>query len=147
MTILLGVVAFLCYEKRITPIQSMLTGILVFISLHYRINYQYLIIYIPIALLLASQTKYKMEMVLALVIAMLPAAWLWITNMPWWFDDSILPFAVNIFNKIGFPERYLNDWVYVGFAGAIMCTSIAYIVLLLTRWHKPGALGQIKAKY
>jgi hypothetical protein len=73
------------------------------------------------------------------VIAMLPAVWIWITNIPWWFHDTQpgYEWVPAMFSHIGLPERYLPDWVYVVLAGVIMCTSIAYIVLAFTKWSKP----------
>jgi uncharacterized membrane protein len=129
---------FLCYKRRITALQGMLAGFLVFIAFYYRINYQYLVIYIPLALLVAARTQYKWERFFALIIAMLPAVWLWITNIPWWFyDDGHGPAWIKpIFAHIGLPERYLPDLVYVIFAGLIMCTAIAYVVLIFTKWQQ-----------
>jgi hypothetical protein len=134
----LVITGYLCYKRKIMPLQGMLAGFLVFVAFYYRVNYQYLIIYIPLALLAAARTEYKYERFLTLVIAMLPAAWLWITNMPWWFNDSgngptwIKP----IFARIGMPERYLPDLVYVVFACLIMCTAITYEVLAFTKWQQ-----------
>ena len=132
--------AILSYKRWITPLQGALAGFLVFVAFYYRVNYQYLIIYIPLALLLASSTKYKFERVFVLVVAMLPAVWIWITNIPWWFHDTQPGYAwvPGMFRHIGLLQRYLPDWVYVVFAGVIMCTSIAYVVLAFTKWRKPG---------
>ena len=132
--------AILSYKRWITPLQGALAGFLVFVAFYYRVNYQYLIIYIPLALLLASSTKYKFERVFVLVVAMLPAVWIWITNIPWWFHDTQpgYDWVPGMFRHIGLLQRYLPDWVYVVFAGVIMCTSIAYVVLAFTKWRKPG---------
>jgi len=46
-----------------------LAGFLVFISLSNQVNYQYLIVYIPLAILLAATTKFKFERIFALAIA------------------------------------------------------------------------------
>ena len=109
-----------------------------FVAFYYRMNYQYLIIYIPLALLAAAQAPSKFERYFTVLIAMLPAAWLWITNMPWWFYDSGNGYTwiPKVFARIGLPERYLPDLVYVTFAGLIMCTAIAYIVLVFTKWQQ-----------
>ena len=135
------ITAILSYKRWITPLQGALAGFLVFVAFYYRVNYQYLIIYIPLALLLASSTKYKFERVFVLVVAMLPAVWIWITNIPWWFHDTQpgYDWVPGMFRHIGLLQRYLPDWVYVVFAGVIMCTSIAYVVLAFTKWRKPGA--------
>jgi hypothetical protein len=140
LVIVLIITGIFCYKKRITPLQAMLAGFLVFVGLYYRINYQYLIIYVPLALLVAATTKYKFERVFTLVIAMLPAVWLWITNIPWWFND--LPpgydWVKPMLDHLGMPERYLPDWTYVVLAGLIMCTSLAYVVLVFTKWQQPN---------
>ena len=143
LVIALVVTGILCYKRRITPLQGMLAGFLVFVGLYYRINYQYLIIYIPLALLVAARTQYKFERVLALVIAVLPAVWLWITNIPWWFNDlpSGYAWVKPMFDHLGMPERYLPDWTYVVLAGLIMCTSLAYVVLAFIKWQQPKGLS------
>jgi hypothetical protein len=142
LIIALVITAILCYWRRITPLQGALAGFLVFIGLYYRINYQYLIIFIPLAILLASRTQYKVERVFALVLAMLPAVWLWITNIPWWFHDTKPGYywVTPMFSHLGLPERYLPDWVYVTLACTLMCLSLAYVVLAFTKWCKPADL-------
>jgi hypothetical protein len=72
-------------------------------------------------------------------LAMLPAVWLWITNIPWWFSNYNPEYSwvTSMFARIGLTERYLSDKVYVCFAVAIMCFSIAYIVLAFTNWRQP----------
>ena len=85
MIVCLAATAILCYFRRITPLQGALAGFLAFISLSYQVNYQYLIVYIPLALLLASRTQFKFERIFALVIAILPAVWAWLYDVPWWF--------------------------------------------------------------
>ena len=138
LIIMFIIMAILSYKRRITPLQGALAGFMVFIAFYYRINYQYLVIYIPLAILLASSTRYKLERVFALVIAMLPAVWPWITNIPWWFHDTQPGYGwvPAMFRHIGLFERYLPDWVCVVFAGVIMCTAIAYIVLVFTKWQQ-----------
>jgi hypothetical protein len=42
-----------------------------------------------------------------------------------------------MFTRLGMPERYLNNWVYVSLALVIMCFALAYIVLVFTKWNKP----------
>ena len=128
-----------CYRKHVTPLQGALAGILVFIALFYRINYQYLIIYIPLAILLAGCSQDKVERAFALILAMLPAVWLWIANLPFWFLDSKpgYEWVTPMFRHIGLFERYLPDWVYVTFACTLMCLSLAYVVLVFTKWQQP----------
>jgi hypothetical protein len=68
-------VAALVYVKRLIPSQAILIGILLFVGLFYRINYQYLIIFIPVALYVAGTTPYKSERGVALTVASFPAIW------------------------------------------------------------------------
>jgi hypothetical protein len=132
----LFITALMCYKRKVTLLQAGLAGYLIFIAIYYHINYQYLIVYIPLALLLAATTKYKIERIFALAIAILPAVWIWITNIPWWFHDtkSGYSWVPNMLKHLGMPDRYLPDWTYVILALAIMALSIAYIVLAFTRW-------------
>ena len=139
MIIALSITAMLCYWRRITPLQGALAGFLVFISFSYQVNYQYLIVYIPMAILLASRTQYKIEKIFTLVLAILPAVWVWLANMPWWFHN-FKPFylwVTPILAHIGLLDRYLPDWVYVAFAVGLMCLSLAYVVLAFLKWQQP----------
>ena len=130
----------LCYKRSVSMTQGALIGGLIFLALFYRINYQYLVMYIPIALLAASRTTYRSERIFTIVMAMLPAVWLWITNIPWWFNDSkpINPWVTPILTNIGLPERYLPDYTYVSLAVALMCLFLVYIVLAFIRWRQPA---------
>jgi hypothetical protein len=140
--------AFLCYRRLITPLQGALAGFLVFIGIFYRINYQYLVVYIPIAILLASRTQYKSERVFALVLAMLPAVWIWFANIPWWFHafEPHYHWVSPILNHIGLLDRYLPDYAYVAFACVLMCLSLAYVVLAFLKWRKPADLPHTTIK-
>ena len=142
LVIALITVAILCYRRRITPLQGALAGFLVFIGFYYRINYQYLVGYIPLAILLAARTQYKLERVFALVLAILPAVWLWLASTPWWFHDTIpgYTWVIPMFRHLGLLDRYLPDRVYVIFACALMCLSLGYIVLAFTKWRQPADL-------
>ena len=112
-------------------------GYFIFIGISYRINYQYLIVYIPLALLLAALTKSKLERVFLLVLALLPAAWIWLANMPWWFTNHTpaYPWVKDVFARVGLFERYLPDVYYVVFAGLLMVSGLAYVVLVFVRWQ------------
>jgi hypothetical protein len=138
LIIALIITALLCYWRKITPLQGALAGFLVFIALSYRVNYQYLIVFIPLAILLASRTQYKIERIFALALAILPAVWVWLANMPWWFHNLKPDYywPTHILAHLGLFERYLPDWVYVAFACALMCLSLAYVVLVFTKWHQ-----------
>ena len=138
LIIALVITALLCYWRKITPLQGALAGFLVFIALSYRVNYQYLIVFIPLAILLASRTQYKIERIFALALAILPAVWVWLANTPWWFHNLKPDYywPTHILAHLGLFERYLPDWVYVAFACALMCLSLAYVVLVFTKWHQ-----------
>lgn len=147
LVITLIITAVLSYKKAITPLQGALVGFLVFISLFYRVNYQYMVILIPLAILQASRTHYRSERVFALVLAMLPAAWLWITNIPFWFNDHdpTYPWVTPILGRIGLQERYLPDYAYVSLAVVLMCLSLAYVVLTFLRWHQPKGQSTLQS--
>lgn len=138
MLIALIVAAVLSYKKSISPLQAALTGFLIFIGLCYRINYQYLVIYIPLALLLASQTRYRSERAFVLIMALLPAVWIWLTNMPWWFTDKLprFPWVSHVLSPLGLAHEYLPDYAYVALAAAIMCLAITCVVLTFVRRSK-----------
>jgi hypothetical protein len=132
-------VLLLSYRRTVTPAQGALAGFLVFIGLFYRINYQYLVIYIPLALLVAARTRYIGERALTLVLALLPAAWLWLFDVSFWFNylAPTSPWVTPILARIGLAHPAFPDYIYVAFALVIMGLSIAYVVCLFTRWHGP----------
>jgi len=138
---LLGILAVLIfsYRRAITPAQGALAGFLVFIGLSYQVNYQYLIVYIPLALLVAARTQYRGERVLTLVLALLPAVWLWLSDVAAWFNflNPISPQVNLIFARIGLAHHAVPDYVYVSFALVLMALYLTYIVCLFTRWHLP----------
>jgi len=125
------------YRRAVTPAQGALAGFLVFIGLFYRINYQYLVIFIPIALLVAARTRYRGERVLTLVLALLPAVWLWLFDVSFWFNylKPASPWVTPILARIGLANPAFPDYIYVSFALVIMGLSIAYVVCLFTRWR------------
>ncbi len=134
------VTAVFCYRRAITPLQAALAGILVFIALFYRVNYQYLVVYIPLALLLAARTQYRGERVFALVLALFPALWMWLFNTPWWFYvyKPVSYEGIMMLERFGLLARTLPDYAYVAFAGALMCLCLAYVVLMFVRWRQPS---------
>jgi uncharacterized membrane protein len=136
---LTGIVAvlLLSYQSAITPAQGALAGFLAFIALSYQVNYQYLVIYIPIALLVAARTRFIGERALTLVLALLPAVWLWLFDVSFWFTylGPTSPWVTPILARIGLTHPALPDYVYVAFALVLMGLSIAYVACLFTRWH------------
>jgi uncharacterized membrane protein len=135
----IAAVMVLSYRRTITPAQGALVGFLALLSFLYRVNYQYFIVYIPIALLVAAQTRYRGERVLALVLALLPAVWLWLFNTYFWFNylEPASHRVTQILTSIGLAHSLLPDYAYVSLALAIMGLSIAYVVCVFTRWHNP----------
>lgn len=138
LVIALAITAVLSYRTEATPVQGALAGFLVFVSFSYRVNYQYLVVYIPLAILLASQTRYLSERISALVLAVLPAAWLWLGNVPWWFNylEPTSPWVTPMLAQIGLLRRYLPDLVYVSFAVILMCLSLTHVVFTFVRWRQ-----------
>jgi hypothetical protein len=136
---LLGIVAVVIfsYRRQITPAQGALAGFLAFIGLSYQVNYQYLIVYIPLALLVAARSRYRAERALAMLLALLPAVWLWLFNVSFWFNylDPTSPWVTPLLARVGLTHLAFPDYVYVAFALVIMGLSIAYVVGLFTRWH------------
>jgi hypothetical protein len=129
----------LSYFKRLSPLRAMLIGILFFIAIFYRINYQYLVIFIPLALLAAARTSYILERILAVFLAVFPAVWLWYFNVSFWFYyvTPVYPAAADFFNPIGWTHETSADRVYVIIAMTIMALSLAYIAFAFTRWRQP----------
>jgi hypothetical protein len=129
----------LSYKRSISAAQGALIGSLIFISLFYRVNYQYLIIYIPIALLVASRTKYRSERIFTIVMALLPAAWLWLFEVPFWFRyiDPKNPWVTQILERIGLAHTGTPDYAFVSLAMVLMCLFLAYIICAFIRWRQP----------
>jgi hypothetical protein len=128
-----------CYFKKIDMLRGALIGILLFIVIFYRINYQYLVVMIALALLIAARTTYKCERVVALVLAIFPAGWLWMINVATWFvyltpyNTSMIPFL----EKLGLTHQGLPNWAYVAFTSALTVIVLVYIFLALFRWRRP----------
>jgi hypothetical protein len=125
-----------CYFRRVNPLQAALASFLVFAVFFYRINYQYLVIYIAMAILVAATTRFKGERMMALLLALLPAVWLWLFDVTFWFTylQPANPWVIRYFEVIGMAELSA-PFLYVGLAVTLMCLSIGYIALVLTRWN------------
>jgi uncharacterized membrane protein len=129
----------LSYKRSISAVQGALIGSLIFISLFYRVNYQYLIIYIPLALLVASRTKYMSERIFTIVMALLPAAWLWLFDVSFWFNyvNPKNPWVTQILERIGLAHTGTPDYAFVSLALVLMCLFLAYIICAFIRWRQP----------
>lgn len=141
------VAVFLCYVKQIRVDQAALIGVLIFIALFYRINYQYLIIYIPLALLVLSRTVRRHEATLLAALVSLPALWIWLFDVSYWFWSTAPrnTWVSAFFKKIGLTN-YASDWVYVAIALALMFLSLAYSAIVLARRHRsPPAVSHLAA--
>jgi hypothetical protein len=136
---ILAVIVF-SYRKRITIAQGALAGYLVFIGLSYQVNYQYFIILIPIALLVAAQSRYLSEIILSILLALLPAVWLWLFDVSFWFRylEPANPWVRDFFGHVGLTHGGIPDYVFVSLALLIMALSLAYVVCLFTRWRDKG---------
>ena len=138
LLVALSVVFVLSYIKHMPPIRGMLAIILVFIGIFYRINYQYLVVYIPIALLVASRTHYRSERAIALGLALIPAVWLWLFHVPFWFNylNPTNPWVTPILARVGLAPPGVPDFAYVSLALALMALSLSYVVCAFLRWHE-----------
>jgi hypothetical protein len=127
----------LCYRKPITLAQGALAGFLVFLSFSYQVNYQYVIVYIPLTLLVAARTTYRSERVLALILALLPAVWLWLFDVSFWFTflkpDS--PWVCAILARLGLTHLGVPDYAYVLLTVTLICLALVHVVLTFVRWR------------
>ena len=132
----LAVVIFFCYHRRVNPLQAALACFLVFTSLFYRINYQYTVIFIPVALLVAAMTVYRGERALAIVLALFPALWIWLFDVSLWFIylEPTSTWVVPYLEKMGMGDKCPTGY-FVVFSVTLAYLSLAYVVLVLTRWN------------
>jgi uncharacterized membrane protein len=132
-------VAVFIYVKRIMPIRAILVGLCLFIALFYRINYQYLILYMPIALLIASRTPYLSERIITLGLTLVPAVWIWLYDVAFWFhrfgpvNHSVFP----ILDALGLDHYGTPDYAYVTIAMTLMVLSLVYVMGVFLKWRKP----------
>jgi len=110
--------------------ESSLAGFLLFVSLSYQVNYQYLVAYIPLALLVASRATRTMLKGFTVLLALFPAFWLWLFDVSFWFryfqpeNDQVTP----VLSLLGLT-MYMPDYVYVCFALVLMILSLAYVLV------------------
>jgi len=127
------------YLKRITPVRAALVGLCLFTAFFYRINYQYLLIYIPLALLIAGSTTYWSERIVAVGLAMVPAIWVWLSNTGFWFY-YLKPMALetlDMFEKIGLVRYGVPDYAFLALALTIMALCLAYVLGAFLWWRRP----------
>ena len=129
-------VIILCYVRRVNPLQGTLACFLVFFALFYRINYQYTIIFIPVALLVAAMSVYRGERIMAIILALFPALWLWLSNVSIWFvylepsNPWVVPYLANIGMGANCPTGF-----FVFFSVVLAYLSLTYVVLILIKWN------------
>lgn len=127
------------YWLKLSAPRSMLIGILIFIATFYRVNYQYLVIFIPIALYVAARSSYLTERLWSLALALFPSLWLWFFNVAFWFNyvSPVYPAASTILSHFGWTQETSGDIVYVRIALAITFLAFGYCILAITRWRMP----------
>jgi len=129
---------FVVYRRRISPLPAMLIGIFIFLSLFYRINYQYLVLYMPLALLMAARTRFVGEKVVSLAAVLYPIGWLWMFGTTLWFEfhEPVQSWVVPILDKIGLSRWWdIPDSTYALYAGVLMGIFVWYVIGAFTRWR------------
>ncbi len=146
LLIALVITAVASYKTRVTALQGALVGFLVFVVFSYRVNYQYLVVYIPLAILLAARTHYLSERISALALAVLPAAWLWFGNVAWWFHDlePTNDWVTPLLARFGMRPGYLPDYDYVLFALLLMSLALVHVLLTFTVWRRGDGLEETR---
>jgi len=139
LIIALMVSAVFIYRKKIIPVRAALVGLCLFTAFFYRINYQYLVIYIPIALLISGRTNYWSERIVTLGLVVVPAVWLWLSNSGFWFTylEPITYQTAQILEKIGFVRYGVPDYAFLALALTIMVLCIAYVLGVFLWWRRP----------
>ena len=147
LALALAATAVLCYLKKVDLLRGALIGMLVFVLFFYRINYQYLVIIIALALLIAAKTTHESERALALGLAIYPAGWLWLVNVATWFvylnptDTSLIP----LLDRLGLTHQGFADYIYVCFTVIFNLLCLAYLALAFTRWKEPLIHGNFSS--
>jgi hypothetical protein len=136
------VAAVVCYRKAIPPLLAALVALLLFIGLSYQVNYQYLVAFIPLAVLAAARAR-ALDRVMSVGVALLPAAWVWLFDVSLWFVsyDPQYPDTKSIFGRLGIG-RNVPDFGYVIFAMSLTVLSLAYVVRVLARRPKGRNLAE-----
>ncbi len=131
-----------CYVKRVRVEQAALIGILLFVGIFYRVNYQYLVIYVPLAIYCLALARDWIERSLTLALILVPAAWIWLYDVTFWFR-YLAPRVLKtppVLEKLGL-NHYVPDVVYVIMAGVLMSLCLAYVAVTLARRKQAAALA------
>jgi hypothetical protein len=131
--------AVFTYIKKISPVRAALVGLCLFTAFFYRINYQYLVIYIPIALLIAGKTNHWSERIFTLGLALVPAAWIWISNSAFWFYylEPAATQYIPLLESMGLVRYGTPDYAYMALALTIMVLCLVYVLGVFLWWHRP----------
>lgn len=137
LALAMTVAGVVCYRKALPPLPAALIGLLLFVGLSHQVNYQYLVAFMPLAILAAARAR-ALDRAMAVGLALMPAAWLWLFDVSLWFVsyDPMYPRATSFLGRLGLV-RYVPDYAYVIFALALMVLSLAYVVRLLA--SRPAA--------
>ncbi len=130
---------FFIYRQKTAMLRAAMIGIVLFVAFYYRINYQYLVLMIPLALMIAAATSYRTERIISMTLAILPAAWLWMFDVYFWFycyEPKSYQLA-EIFTKLGLARSGTPDYLYVILALLLTILCLSYILLAFFRWTKP----------
>lgn len=132
--------------RSITPLQAALIGFLLIVGFAHRVNYQYLVVYVPLAILAASRARGWWR-IFSLAIAIFPSAWLWLFDVSFWFttyEPKTYSFSPAL-DRLGLV-RYVPEYYYVIFAAVLMVLTLTYIGLTLVQ-AKPrparAGIGQL----
>ena len=129
----------LVYKRKVNPLRAALIGICLFVAIYYRINYQYLVIYIPLALMVAARTDHWSERIVSLILALAPLAWMWISDPAFWFTylDPKHYQAFYDLERVGLARWGTPDYAYVILASGIMVLCLLYVVGAFLWWRRP----------
>jgi hypothetical protein len=128
-----------CYVKRVRVEQATLVGLLLFVGIFYRVNYQYLVICIPLAIYCLAVAHDWLERSLTFSLILVPAVWVWLYDVTFWFR-YLAPRVLEtppVLDRFGL-NHYVPDVVYVILAGVLMSLCLAYVALILAR-RRPAA--------
>jgi hypothetical protein len=131
--------AVFVYRRRVIPARAALVGLCLFIAFFYRINYQYLVIYIPLALLLAARTNHWSERIVTLALVAVPAIWIWLSNSAFWFNylQPLAPQVVPLLERTGLVRYGTPDYAYLAISLTIMALCLAYVLGAFLWWRRP----------
>jgi len=133
---------WLVYRLRLSPARAALIGFLLFLLFFYRINYQYLVVFIALALYIAGTTTYRGERLYLVFIALVPSVWLWIFDISFWFQQylPVNASAIAVLDRLVLTRTGTPDLWFVILAGVLWTGFITYIGLACCRWRKTALL-------